>query len=309
MKKFCLVTVALMALCASSFPVYSQNRVPFLPYGYGSALEMQLGWAGSPYVVTGQSRKSVGLANGIDFTLRYTYYIGRSAGIFCSLSGGASGADMRHYFKNVNRADGDRYVYNPNSFGNYSSSYYLPVFLIGPAFRYDWNAWSLRPRLGIGVGRIVFNNDYYTFNHRDGTGLAGATLRELSTGGREYLAEEDYRYGVPGAVTSFSLGASLQLAYTLRQHCYIYFEAGVTAHLSDVTRCTSYYGVMDAYNPGNWAEAVYDSDKIGMQTVDGEHSARNREDGIAGLNITASAGIGWNIGWNRNENGWYRRRR
>lgn len=270
---------------------------------------MQIGWCGTPYKLAGQERKAVGLANGVDFTLRYSYFFGRYAGAFFSLSGGVSGANARNYFKTANRADGDKYIYNPEYADSFSSTSYLPIFLAGPAFRFDWMAWSLRPRLGIGVGRAVYDSDFYTFSTRADKMLAGGTLREISSGGGEYLSEEDSRYALSDHVTSFALGASLQLAYTMRQHCYIYVEAGVTSLLSGVCRSTSYYSAKSAYAPENWAQAVYDSDKIGQAVIDDSHAAVNREDGIAGLNLTASFGIGWNIGWNRNENGWYRGRR
>lgn len=311
MKKLLIISATLLALAASTDHANAQCREWALPYGYGSSLEMQIGWAGGPFSINGEQKTASGIANGVDFTLRYTYYIGRYVGIYGSLSGGSRSAGAMNYFNVVNKADGNKYVYNGNYNGDYNYSYYLPLFMVGPAFRYDWSRWSLRPRVGIGVGRLTYYSDYYDYSLRSDHVLAGATLRELGAGRSDFLAETDsYRYSQEHScgITSFAAGGSLQLAYTFRQHCYIYLEAGCTALVSPASKTDTYYPSMDAYHPENWAQAVYMSEMAGKKTIDYDNGVEATTRCIAGLNVTASIGIGWNIGWNRNENGWYWRK-
>lgn len=178
----------------------------------------------------------------------------------------------------------------------------------GAAFRYDFGQWSLRPRVGLGFGDYSFNSYSYTRydrNNASATPTYHHTYAIVSS--NEYLVDNNRSYLGDRAV--FVGEASLQLMYTLNSHFYFSAELAAKAMPVRAEIVTDSYKMKNAYEPETWVEAVYTSDLQNNYVID-DSSKTTTSYGMAFNGIfSAKLGIGWNIGWNRNESNWYSRRR
>ncbi len=108
MKRFFI----LFLMFALSVPVMGRKH-PDVPqaYAYGSSIDIQGGFVGMPYSISGDAGKAFGIDDGGEFQLRYSYFFRRHWGIFTSFSLLGTGVDDIDYFGTVNKADGGRYRY------------------------------------------------------------------------------------------------------------------------------------------------------------------------------------------------------
>jgi len=296
-----------LSLSASAQRYYADGMQE---YAYGSALELQGGFAGSIYNVNGEAGKASGLARGGEFKLRYTYYPGRHWGFFFDLTADNTSANGLNYFKVLNKADGAAYRYARNGYYGYGTfeDASLVAIQTGLAYRYDFGQWSLRPRIGVGIGSYSTTSDSYVRYKRDDSGDATFHYTYMNNDSRDYIEGNPTVYSgssVPVLVTS----ASLQLTYSIGHHFFFSLEAGgkfcpTTIYGKRVTSQTK-----DAYNPQTWVEAVYDSELIGMKVEDPDTAVSENFSRMAGSMFNVNLGIGWNIGWNRYVSGKYARRR
>lgn len=302
MKRFLLFA----ALSSALFIAFQAPASAQLAYAYSNTIELQGGWLGNPYSVNGVKTTAVGIANGGEFSLRYSYFFGRYAGLSIAFSAGSSFNDDVHYFATVNRADGDRYKYYPYGYRNYRDGEYVGL-LVGPAFRYDFGRWSLRPRLAVGVMSCSFDGFMYERYDRKDASAAPSYFDCMSPS-----TSADYLFGNNTYQTrsaSFVGFAGLQLAYSVGDHFFFSLEAGYKAVVPGTHYQNMEYAAKDAYDPQTWAQSVYDSGKKGVWVPDYSAPVDSvREPRLLNL-VNVSFGVGWNIGWNRNESGWYLRRR
>jgi len=302
----------LSVIAVSAFTMFSASnayaqRNPFntLPYAYGHALELQGGWALNPYSYTGEAKTAFGVATGADFSVRYTYFPSRHWGFYAQLGGYSGDFRTPRFLSTVNRADGNKYVYDQRFWGDSDQSI-APVLTAGAVFRYDFGQWSLRPRVGVGIGQFDGGSTSFTrYERGNETGAPTYFTYNNSVRQYDYIAGSQYNAGNAGCFVST---ASLQMTYTLRRHFFFSAEAGLNVAVKNVENTVTKYDSKEAYNPETWTEAVSWSNLRGQYEADSESAVTTTKNipvlGAAFLKF----GIGWNIGWNRNESNWYYRR-
>ena len=312
MKKLICLFAATAALLLSGHVSINAQQA----YAFGSVLEVQGSCMLRPYTLSGEQGSATGFFRGADFGLRYTYYPGRHWGFFFSMETGYTNADENGYFKTMNKADGNKYKYAEGhvQYGDgryYTNGYYNsndPILLTGAAYRYDFGQWSLRPRVGIGMACFVpeYGLDFTRFDRKEPTGQPNYYSYSLIDERPEYLANPD-RYAPSRNDLSFATFAGLQMAYTFRHHVFISAEVGYKYVISPKHYQYMVYGAKPLYNPQNWAQAVYDSNKIGKWQQDPANVTETPVSRCACSLVTFSFGIGWHIGWNRYERNFYNR--
>lgn len=307
MKRFFI----LFLMFALSVPVMGRKH-PDVPqaYAYGSSIDIQGGFVGMPYSISGDAGKAFGIGDGGEFQLRYSYFFRRHWGIFTSFSLLGTGVDDIDYFGTVNKADGGRYRYGSapyelncvgagsNPYGR-NNGFFGAAFQVGIAYRYDFGGWSLRPMLGIGIGSRPENIFSYRQTPRDGS-AASAVSYHTAEYHPDYLDEPVSDHSSVAAV----LSAAVQLTYTFNRHFYISFECGVKSFPNGTRYEKTVYQYKKAVEPANWAESVALSELENRYVVDMD----------SGISTTArlpfnfldiNFGIGWNIGRNRHQSGRY----
>ena len=298
------IAAAMLALVSAS----ADARTPYRPttaYGYGHTIEAQLGWAASPYAIDGEARRARGIATGADFNLRYSYFIGRHFGVYAQVEFANTSASQEKFFSVVNKADGNKYKYSYDHgwYTDMKNRSYSPLASIGGVYRLDFGQWSFRPRVGLGFGS--FKDRGYSYMRSDRDGELKSHMFFEQTQVRPQL---DYMESYFGRKRSpaFLVSLSAQLTYTIRNHFFFSVEAGIKDLPTTVAYVNDIYNSKYAYNPQTWVDAVADSDLIGQYTKDTNRVISDATAPSIGSLMNLSFGIGWNIGWNRNES--YRRR-
>jgi len=306
MKKI-LYTISVVAaiLVAATSSASAQN----LEYAYGHSIEILGGWAGTPFTVNVDARKATSIACGADFGGRYTYFFGKHFGIYGQLMLAGTDANERNYYSTVNKADGNKYSYNPYSSYVQESNSYSPTMTAGAAFRYDKGKLSVRPR--VGVGFAIYDNDcdgtYIRYDRNDHTTPGSYYYTIYREPSYDYIVS-DYSSNTVCDMPTFLVQASLQLTYTIRTHFYFSAEAGCNYMTAPMEKVRGYYDAVSAYNPETWVDAVADSDYKDVVVPDYNHPHETSTMTRVGSLLYFNIGVGWNIGWNRNERGWYNRR-
>lgn len=303
MKRFLCFILAAAALLAIPTAASAQRE-----YAYGQTVEVMAGWLGNPGRVVPDSPVT-GCRNGVDITVRYTYFFGRNVGLFGAVSmGGISQCSPERYFARVNAADGRKFRYD-DRYG--LDSYHLPALIVGPAFRYDRDRLSVRPRIGVGVTAYDPDMPCYFRYSRDVPDAAPEFVRtnvNVNYYTDDYLCNGNAtRY--PSTSASFVAFAGLQLTYMVTNHFFLSLEASYKGVVSSIRYGTETYSTKPAYDPHSWVEAVYQYNRKGEWDVD--YSAGPQVAPASRLvnMVGVSVGFGWNIGWNRYESGWYDRSR
>ena len=161
MKRF----LVLLLVLVMTVPVQAR-RHPNVPqmYAYGSSIDIQGGFVGMPYAISGDAGTALGVGCGGEFQLRYSYFFQKHWGFFVSFSTFNVDIDDVGYFGTVNRSDGGRYRYGSLPRGAYYNNYdgngryvfgrdndfFAAAFQVAAAYRYDFGCWSLRPMSGVG---------------------------------------------------------------------------------------------------------------------------------------------------------------
>lgn len=309
MKRFFILLMAL----ATVVPVQAR-RQPNVPqvYAYGSSVDVQGGFVGMPYSLSGDSGSAFGLGCGGEFQMRYSHFFQKHWGFFISFS--ALGTDISDvsYFGTVNKADGGRYRYGRLTNDIYSfrngidlfgcdNSFSATAFQIGAAYRYDFGGWSLRPMVGVGVGTLNGNSFSYRRIPRDGSAPTGVAYH-VSESYLDYMEEPVADSKNITAV----LSASLQLTYTFNRHFYISAECGFKCFPNNFNYERVSYQFKKAFEPTNWAESVAWSELEDRYVID-MGSAVSTAARLPFNFLNINFGIGWNIGMNRYQSGKYSR--
>jgi len=274
------------------------------PYGYGHVLEIGLGLHGNSFTINGEAKTAHGLALGPGLDYRYTYYAGRHWGFYADFSLYDTYANDRMYFGAINRADGNKYIYDPNYTYDHNEQSLAPVMTVGAAYRYDFGQWSLRPRVGIGVASYNSSQDSYVrYDKNGGNPVFFERAVEIPT--IDYIKGHPYHY----SSAAFMMQASIQMTYTLRHHFFFYTELGLNEALKRVNYQEYKWQGKSMYDPETWAEAIYTSSYQGQYSPDLKTEVVTDNVRMVGCSPYLRFGFGWHLGWNRNANGWYKHRR
>ncbi len=310
MKRF----LVLLLVLVMTVPVQAR-RHPNVPqkYAYGSSIDIQGGFVGMPYAISGDAGTALGVGCGGEFQLRYSYFFQKHWGFFVSFSTLNVDIDDVGYFGTVNRSDGGRYRYGSLPRGAYYNSYdgngryifgrdndfFATTFQVGAAYRYDFGGWSLRPMIGVGFGIYDGNNFGYRRTPRDG-GAPSAVSYRVSNGYLDYMDEPvDDRSRITAVIS-----ASLQLTYTFNRHFYISAECGLKSFPNTFNYEKVSYQFKKAFEPSNWAESVAMSELENKYVIDLD-SAVSTAARLPFNFLNINFGIGWNIGRNRYQSGKY----
>ena len=271
-----------------------------LKYAYDHTIELQAGVSVMPYLYSGDVRKTVTFASGGDIQARYSYFIGKHWGIFASLSSDLASSGGTGYFRSVNYADGDIYKYSPDYYASVLE-YCLNSAIVGGVYRFDFGHWSLRPRIGIGVGNLeVSSRGYERFSRSDISAYPECTRYALNFKEEDFLVPgSSYRrYSNDLAIVGY---AGCQIAYTFKRHFFLSAEIALKAVCApNITMTKQVTKAVSAYDPENWAEAVYTYNKKDSYCYDWSNYTETKAS-LPWAMCSVQIGIGWNIGWNRND--------
>ena len=280
----------LLFLLLCSIPALSQEY-------YGShTIEAQFGPSFSPYSYSGEVSRVNGAVAGFAADLRYTWFFERNFGVYAKGFTSSGSAYEEDFFGVVNKADGEKYRYRFTS--GYELCKEMKGACVGLAGRFDRSPFSLRPRLGIGVGE--FSPVEYTYERQSRDGLTGTrfcTVKSVweESAGPDYLIDCDDTY-VSYYTTAFVLDASLQLCWTLWEGFFVSAEVGA---LYSPTRYSSRVSTMDSklkYEPSNWVEAVAYADARDVWVKDESTAVSTVMKENIGSILRFSIGIGVNFG-------------
>ena len=217
--------LSLLAVFAPLSAVGQSQSENLQAYAYGSANDLQGGFAAVPFIIKGEARTASGISTGGESLMRYSYYFGRHFGIFASFSTDWTNLMGSDFLRTVNRADGQKYKYDPNSYDYMNVN--LAAFIVGAGYRYDFGQWSLRPRIGIGYGSYYMDAfSYNRFRRDDPTNKPVHIEYEAGSKDYDYLVStkgeisglaaswvlQEFRLHIRYAVTSISLQKSVSNA-------------------------------------------------------------------------------------------------
>lgn len=279
--------ISVMASIFITIPtiVLNAQKTRHLEYAFGHTIEVG---GGCTWLMAGTSPTAGG-----DFNFRYTYFWGKHFGVFGQF--GLSGHSKR--ITDIFNTLDPSFEYEPMRFASKHPSTAVSHITVGLAYRLDHGIWSFRPRIGIGFGNHEQSQySYYRF-HESSTSDTPERVNVSTTTGNGSMAD----YGI-GTVT---LSAGLQITCSVCDHFFLF--AGVDGLLMP----TSWNVTEEIYSTerttyDNWVQAVLSSFDEPYKATHylGSTSSRHKMCGTLGLNI----GIGWNIGYNRNNNGKYGRK-
>lgn len=269
-------------------------------YAYDHSIDLQGGYVMMPYILKGDAHRTVALASGCEGQIRYSYFINKHWGIFASLSSDLMTSGGTDYFRSLNYADGDIYKYSPNYNGTVLE-YCLNSAVFGGVYRFDFGNWSLRPRLGIGLGsHEISANGYERFTRNDLSAYPEYITYSVKAKEEDFLSDSSnyYRYGNSWALVGY---AGCQICYTFKRHFFISAEIALkAAYIPNLSLTKRVVPAETAYNPQNWAEAVYFYDYRDSYKYNYDKAVESVEK-LPWSMASIQVGIGWNIGWNRNE--------
>ncbi len=296
MQKIISVIFLLLGL---AFPAHAQTKAELCPYGYRHTLELSFS---QPFGVGHVSGYDHGLSlkgdneGDVGYMMRYSNFFTRHWGVFASFDFFSTQIDGYKYLECLDE-------YHPAychdipepSYPTNNDWYdmYAYGWMFGPTYRYDRGRWSYRARLG--VGRVTFerHHDAQDFEFvRHDVAAAGPV-------DHDFFADHSFERIVLTNVDADHLGAhatrrhltiepSVQATFSVGEHFFVSVDVGYRIV------CGSYYQRMTvtpvsyAVNPEPHFEPAGNS----TTTYD-----RLRACDFLSLRL----GLGWNIGWNRNE--------
>lgn len=299
--KIKLLTAAVAALLlASGIEASAQG-----PYAYGTSIDIQAGYAVSPYLVNGDKRLALGLSDGAILDLRVTHFFGRHFGGFAQIGIAETSSKYLKYFDTVNRADGGRYQYEPGS-SMFAALDLAPILLLGPVWRQDAGNWSFRYRLGLGAADVTVPDMEYARYDR-GSGTPTFVNINIARKYADYMYDEYYDMDLTSG--RFVLSPSVQMNYSPIPHFHLSAEVGANIIPARVDVCTTTTQGKKISDTDGWREAVdYFFSYLSDYVTDSSTSQVRIDNMSIGSVIYLTFGIGWDIGFNRNHNGYYHRR-
>lgn len=293
------VLVLLPISCVTRANAYDKDEDPPLEYAYNHTIDLQIGSGRNLTSYSELPDQGIGVFGhdswGFDLDLRYTRFFSRHWGAYFQfgiLSLGTHYDDMveplthhyNHGGKEV-RIDDEWYC---GLISSDCGSFY-DRYLLGATYRYDVGRWSFRPRLGLGIMRqydshshfyVVDNNTHADYEHVD----------LYSTNSR----------GETKTVPAFAYSPSLQICFSTCSHVFISAEVewtGTIRHLYQRTIAKQYHtSELNDWQPNEFEYFLLFGDREFVKKTD-DHLTRVHMGNFLQLRI----GIGWNIGWNRNE--------
>jgi len=258
-----------------------------------NSLEITGGALASFFTAKGDVKNTIGLAGGGDFSYRYTRFFKNGYGAFIQMGVASFYADEMRYFGAMNKADGEKYLYRSNS-SDYSIDY-SPMLIVGGLYSFDFDSFSIRPRIGIGFSDR--DEMYYSYERRSRNGVTGPeyfTLKSVAhnTPKVDYLIDNYTDY----ATTTAVLDASVQMIFRPKSLFSFFLEAGFIA---DVTRMqvekTSVSSKL-MYSPSSWPEAISTYGSKDVWTRDSATSKVVYEPFVPGPMFTMNFGVAVNFG-------------
>lgn len=261
-----------------------------LPYGYNNTVEGGFGiMSGNLKSYDNMEDKGIALfgkGDGISFrpsvSLRYSRFLTRHWGAFFQFK---FESDRRSPYALVDYyADRQPGVYEYDSWWKIGTA--NSVLMLGAVYRHDFGRWSLRPRIGAGVGEL--GNSYVFFSR----------IEEID---QVTVLQHRYKFMLSDSNGNdkdyphvFSYGTSLQLTYTPRCHLFFFVEGDWTGTIGHVyQKVTSEdYKVRSAFKDTQFYREFEEPIEGSLTT----HLTRVS----AGHRLSFRLGAGWNIGWNRN---------
>ena len=312
LKSFFISAVIMASLVpVSANAQYSRVK----PYAYGHSIDVLYGDNFTPYKIDRAVNPSNGIATGGKFDIRYTTFIRPWIGVYAQAGVSRAKESATGYLGAYNEADGGLYRYKAYSINSFKagndkmiSAGFGPYFILGAAFRYDIGQFSFRPRLGVGNGRFLFKPFAYEKVARDGVSAAPSIYyRSLYQDVYDYLIDSQVKDTKSASATIIQ--ASIQVSYTFNDHFYFSLEGGLLNSPTRVKIHEMVYTGESDYNPESWAQAVYDSGKIGQWTIDTSKYTENLLEHRIGGSGYLQFGIGWNFGRDHSRTGWNNDRR
>lgn len=298
MKRILFFSVLLLAFSYANAQDYDQGHAGIKvaqEYAYPHSIDFQFGLSCAPFSFYYNDARLYDAASGGEFNFRYTGFFSKHWGMFAAVSYDGGSCEGESFFKKMNSVDSGKFTYDPNWNIYNSSSLALTV---GAAFRYDFGQFSLRPRLGLGISS--YDADFDSFIKRD----AQTSVPFSESYFRDENSTGDYMYYCRPRSDGpdFLAYAGVQLTYTLKRIFYFSIECGLKNHfVSDRFRLYEAKYEKLGINPNNWPEAV-----VEQRYQDEYFCNRDKASEVADFRSPATIlnfnfGIGWNIGWNRNE--------
>lgn len=289
----------LISVCSGTKALaYDEGEDPSLEYAYNHAIDLQLGTGRNLTNYSELPDQGIGVFGhdswGFDFTLRYTRFFSHHWGAF--LQFGLLILDTDYYqmeeplAKHFNHGGKEVRIDDIpicGFFGSCGSSY--DKFQVGAAYRYDLGRWSFRPRLGLGIMRQDVSRSYFYVvdtNTQD-------TFEEV----RLYSTNSK---GQTVIIPAFAYSPAIQICFSTSSHFYLSAEAeftGTIGHLYQRTIAKQFR----TDEPNDWQP-----DEFGNFFIPSyDEFVRKTDDHLTrvplGNFLQIRIGLGWNIGWNRNE--------
>lgn len=275
-----------------------EEKDPSLEYAYQNTLEIFGGpsWIFGNYdnlMDKGLGCFGKGVTDGANFQMRYSYFLGRKWGGFVQFSFspiyGNSGK-LKRCLMEDRGLQGDEWYVNDYycDWGRQGGGCVYADAIVGVVYRYDFgNRWSLRPRLGIG---------YRSMNIKGGDDIISRDITPNLTEHYQTLYGICDGFGdVSGRSRTrrWACKTSLQLQFTPRRHLFFSAEVGWSSTLGHLYQSTVYR---------HWfTEEVYLDGTYRYQDLEVVKDRRVNRVRQMGNFLDLSFGIGWNIGWNRND--------
>lgn len=294
-----LLLMLLFACSMTEAQAYDNDEDPPLEYAYNHTIDFQLGTGANLTDYSQLPDEGVALFGhkswGFELDFRYTQFFTRHWGAFAQLgffSLGTSDGQLVNTLSNFYYHNGQKVLAPYDDwcgvFGNsYGSAYILSM--VGAAYRYDIGRWSFRPRLGLGINWQGHPTSYYYIIDTNTPDLYEEV--ELHT---------ENHAGHSRVVPGFAYSPSFQITFSTCSHFFLSAEMqwiGTIGHVYQHTIAKQWH----TDEPQDWQPYedygyIINCPTHFIQTTD-DHRDRLQ----MGNFIQFRFGIGWNIGWNRNE--------
>ena len=292
--KIAISATLLILACSQVYAQRAYNR-PFgskpshndHEYAYDTSIDLQLGYAAIPYTIHGDVCNSTVNTNGVVFNARLTNFPWKHLGAFAQIGLSSTSTNEIRYFGAMNKADGGRYKYD-KSWNNFKHFEYLPILIGGPVWRVDSDDLSLRFRAGFGCSWFYLDGDEYIKYDVNGSD-AHYFYEDIAARSASYMMGKNYYE--TRTIAKFTISPSIQAVFSVSPHFYLSAEIGANilpAQQAFITTiCGSFPDEVSTYQNELIKDYSDSVDKI---------ENRNTPD-----MFYASVGLGWEIGWNRNQ--------
>lgn len=273
------------------------EKDPPIDYAYQNTLEFFGGpsWIFGHYdnlMDKGLGCFGKGVTDGANFQLRFSHFFGRKWGGFVQFSFSPIYGEEKKLGKRMmddSQVQGDKWsVIDWCDWGHYGGGCTYGDAIVGVVYRYDFgNHWSLRPRVGIG---------YRSMGVWGGDETISRNINPNVTEHYHYVFSICDRHGNEidrSRTRRWACKSSLQLQFTPRHHLFFSAEVGWSSTMGHLYQSTTrhHYFEEEAH-----VEGLYRRNEITISRDQRVNRVRQM-----GNFLDLSFGIGWNIGWNRND--------